>query len=119
MKIPAVWQELKTAGPFRSLLAFTAGVALPLAGYLLPTMPSGRSVLDKGHLLSGGPWLLQLLFRIFSLLAKIWSWPWIVLVFLVFTGFAIVQRREEKGWTFAFVAAWAFLAVLHEIIFRL
>ena len=68
---------------------------------------------------SRGPWIIQFLFRIPSLFAKINSWPWILLVFLLFVSFAIVRRRDEKGWTFALVAGVAFVGALYQVISRM
>jgi hypothetical protein len=113
-------QSIKTAGPLRSLAAFTVGVSVSVAGYLLSqTTRTGVSVLDNGELPARGPWAIRLLFRGANLFVRINSWPWIMLVFLVFASLAVLRRKDEKGWTFAFVAGAAFIGTLHEIIFRM
>ncbi|HET8924200.1 MAG TPA: hypothetical protein VFN26_14520 [Candidatus Acidoferrum sp.] len=112
-----MWQEIKTAGPVRSWLAFTAGVLVWLFRYLLYLkVRTGVSVMDKGQLPSEGPAYLWLIPRFWM---KVNSLPWILLLFLVFAGLAVGKRRDEKGWTFAFVAGLAFRGTLYQVISRM
>jgi hypothetical protein len=91
-----------------------------LASFLLSKMTSGRiSVMQKPELPAHAPWILKALWLPVAFLHKIGSWPWVVLLFLLFGYLAVVQRREEKGWASAFVAGVALLGVLHEIIFQI
>jgi len=120
VKYSAVWQELKTAGPFRSLLAFTVGVLVPILGYLfIPASRTGTSVLDKGILPSGGPWLARLLLGFFRWFIKIYSWPWIVAVFALFAVLAIRWHKRKEGWVSSWLAGTFFILMLHQIIMRM
>jgi|SRR5215472_2757596 len=119
-KDPIMWQEIKTAGPIRSMLAFAAGVLVTLVTYLLrDIMRTGLSVMDKEEIPSRGSWLIQLLSVVPRLFMKINSWPWIALVFVIFAALTIQRRREEKGWVFALTAGVAFMETQHQAILRL
>jgi hypothetical protein len=75
--------------------------------------------MDKGQLPLRGPWPLTWMRGIFSILFALNSWPWIVLVFLVVAGFAIVRQRKERDWVFDFMAGVALMETIHQLILRI
>ena len=101
-------KEIASSGPDRAetvarlkiLVSFCAGVLVPLLGPLLLGPAASPSALGSfksstGHLLIDIP---MHFFRILN------SPPVVLLIFVLFTYFAITRRREPRYWTLAFVA---------------
>jgi len=54
--------------------------------------------------------------KIHHIYAALFTWPWIVIMILLFVLWAVRSRNEEKGWTVAFVAGMLVVVGLNNLI---
>jgi hypothetical protein len=112
-----VWDQVKDAGGFRSTLAFVGGAVFRVAIYLLgEAVQPGISVMDRGQPTSNMPSFFWWHWRI---LRMVNSWPWIGVIFLVFSCLALLKPKRERGWTFALVAGLAFAGILKSLVLKM
>ena len=72
-------------------------------------MQLAHPALDRGQLPAHGLPLAQWLLRLYALLA---SWPWILVVFLVFAALSVLKRNKADGWLYALVAGIALVGIV-------
>ena len=106
-----MWEHLKKPGSVRSWAAFAGGAAFTVAEYALSQwMQPARSVLDRrkppSHALP-----LYCIPRFYAVLN---SWPWILVVFLVFAGLSFLKRNKADGWAYALVEGVALIGILPD-----
>jgi len=115
-----MWNQLKQPGSFRSLIAllcgtlFAIGLSLSAQWFALH-----KSVMDNSQPPSNSSSIFLWMWKAHALIVAVSSWPWIVLLFLIFTGSAIYQRNQEKGWLSAMMAGIAFVSMLTQLIQKL
>jgi hypothetical protein len=109
-----MWKQLKKPGSFRSWLAFASATVVSLVSFMLSLwMQPARSALDRGQPPSHGLPLTVWMVRFYTVLN---SWPWILVVFLVFAGLSVLKRNKADGWTYALVAGIALIGIVRLLV---
>jgi len=104
-----MWEQLKKPGSFRSWVAFTSAAVVSFAIFVRNWLLLAQSALDRGRPPVHGLPLALWLLRFYTMLN---SWPWILVVFLVFAGLSILKRNKADGWLYALVAGIALAGIV-------
>jgi hypothetical protein len=109
-----MWEQLKKPGSFRSLVAFASAAVVSLVNFMLSLwMQPAHSALDRGQPPSHGLPLTVWTLRFYTVLN---SWPWILVVFLVFAGLSVLKRNKAGGWTYALLAGFALVGIVRLLV---
>jgi hypothetical protein len=104
-----MWEQLKKPGSFRSWVAFASAAVVSFAIFVWSWLLLPHSALDRGQPPARGLPLALWPLRLYALLA---SWPWILVVFLVFAAMSVLKRNKADGWTYALVAGMALVGIV-------